>query len=297
MTRYVSQTSVINKNRLDKGLYWQRAWSLVSGCSPVSPGCRNCWSARETHMREFNPNEKIRLRNQGLTDGLKFNGVVRFNEDLLYLPSRIKKPTVFSVWNDLFHRKVSGVDIVSAFLEMELSPRHQFLLLTKRIDRAGNFFHQSYFPKRNNLWIGTTAEDQEWADKRIPVLLSIPGIKRFVNLEPLLGPVKFRWAPYFWQFTGMTYREYLEKNEGVDQYESLKLLDGVIVGGESGPKARPCKPEWIRSIIEQCRAADVKCFVKQLGANDGIQRHRSKRADEETIREVLGECPRELPWN
>lgn len=234
---------------------------------------------------------------------MKFNGVIRFNSDLLSLPMSIRKPTVFSVWNDFFHPRVQPDDQNQALFVMVGSSHHKYLILTKQAEvmkhfiEADSYLQMEHRDYTKHIYFGVTAENQERADERIPTLLSIPGIKRFMSLEPLLGPVKFRWTPYFWQFAGMTYREYLEKNKGVDQYESLKLLDGVIVGGESGPKARPCKPEWIRSIIEQCRVAGVPCFVKQLGNNDGTNRHRSKRADEETIRKILGECPRELPWD
>lgn len=115
------------------------------------------------------------------------------------------------------------------------------------------------------VWCGTTAESQEWADKRVPELLKVPAAVRFLSCEPLLGPISFRWAPWAHQATGESYREYLERKGKVNHLESLRGLDWIIAGGESGPHARPMHPDWARSLRDQCAEAGVPFHFKQWG--------------------------------
>jgi len=148
------------------------------------------------------------------------------------------------------------------------TPNLDWLLLTKRPenfhrvdeaedllgDEAAEMVHawasEGEAPK--NVWIGVSCENQEYADKRILELLKIPAKIRFVSAEPLLGPIDF----YFYQ----------------NGFKGEHYLDWVIIGGESGPKARPCVVEWIRDIVLQCKRASVPCFVKQLGTNPQFNR-------------------------
>jgi hypothetical protein len=142
-----------------------------------------------------------------------------------------------------------------------------------------------------NVWEGVTVEDQERADERIPTLLSTPAAHRWVSAEPLLGPIDLekglrpdlnryhakedfvkngRWGSCiecFCGYPGTVPREECSNTHRYDHQLPKCWVDTIIVGGESGPNARPCDVEWIRDIVRQCREAGVKCYVKQLGSN------------------------------
>jgi protein gp37 len=149
---------------------------------------------------------------------------------------------------DLFHPDVPHSFIQKVLYTIRLAKQHTFMVLTKRPERMITFFQQ-YYPEGpiQNLWLGVTAENQEQADKRIPVLLQIPAAIHWVSCEPLLGPINLEW--------------YL-RDSGL---KAPHWLDWCVAGGESGPGARPLHPDWARSLRDQCEAAEVPFFFKQWG--------------------------------
>ncbi len=282
--------------RIAKGLYWDEAWSLVSGCTPVSPGCDNCWSATETHMRRNNPNEKIRLRNDGLTEAGKFFGRIRLNRDFLDKPLRKKAPTTYAVWNDLFHEDVPFTFVDEFLAVVALAKQHTIMVLTKRPERMQEYFNHwftrhkvaveiskhtgrvsefgcdrdacNYTYPLPNLWLGVTAENQEQADKRIPILLQIPAAVRWVSVEPMLEPMSLGHIQ-FDRHTSMNVLEgcgiSLRSHAQTVPNAFCEKLNWIVCGGESGPGARPMHPEWARNLRDQCQAAGVPYFFKQWG--------------------------------
>ena len=174
---------------------------------------------------------------------------------------------------DLFHPGVPMNYVVEVVRKMQDASHHTFLVLTKRPGRMKKVFdacnHSEIIP---NIWLGVTAENQEMADERIPILLQIPAAVRFVSVEPMLGPVDLTavrlpdhlqpdWAygmPY-----GITF-DALQPNES-HIYDSENHLDWVICGGETGPHARPVHPDWVRNLRDQCQEAGTSFFFKSWG--------------------------------
>lgn len=224
------------KAAIESGKYWDRAWSLVDGCTKVSPGCEHCWLDRMHRLRGVEP------------------GTVKFQNDRLKAPLKRKKPTIYSIWSDLLHEEVPINCLEDALAVITQCPQHQFLLLTKREDRLKLLTKDRLRISRtdtwpiNNLWLGVTAENQEQADKRIPELLRTPAAHRFVSIEPMLGEVDLN------SVMGMLY----------PFPTGWQKLDWVVAGAETGPKRRPCKIEWIRSIRDQCQAAGVPLWIKGI---------------------------------
>jgi protein gp37 len=256
------------------GIEWtDTTWNPVTGCTKVSPGCKNCYAERITE----------RFGRQKFTD-------VVLHPDRLDAPLRWRKPRRVFVnsMSDLFHEEIDFEFIAAVFGVMARASTHTFQVLTKRPKQMrqwlkwinaegtpslccasklldaerehvgdGGPIHCTWGPMPDapwplpNVWLGVSCEDQERADERIPLLLQTPAAVRFVSAEPLLGPIDFMRKV---ELAASGLRHYM-----VDQ------LDWIIVGGESGPGARPMDLAWARSIVEQCKAADVPCFVKQLG--------------------------------
>lgn len=220
-------------------------WNPIVGCSRISDGCKNCYAETMTKRLEAMGQAKYAglLNAQG-----RFNGVTRFDKDALLKPLKRKKPTTYFVnsMSDLFHESIPDEWIDKVFAVMALCPQHTFQILTKRAERMERYADFGHLP---NVWLGVSTENQEQADARIPHLLETPAAVLFVSAEPLLGEIDFS--------------RYLRRD---------RKLDWIICGGESGAGARPCRVEWIRSVVRQCKSAGVPVFVKQLGSNPIEQR-------------------------
>lgn len=258
------------------GIEWTRGddgtagatWNPVTGCTKVSPGCDHCYA------------ETFAERWRG-TPGHHFeNGFdVTLRPERLDQPKRWARPRRIFVnsMSDLFHEKVPDGFIAAVFDTMAATPRHTYQLLTKRHGRmrsllnrwASEGFYRRYFSQDHippdgplpNLWLGVSAEDQQWADIRIPALLATPAAVRFVSLEPLLGPIDLTYL------AGVdALRPDWAGGLGGGTGSPHPLLDWVITGGESGPGARPCDLAWLRSLLLQCGADGVPFFCKQLGS-------------------------------
>lgn len=262
-----------------------RTWNPVVGCSKVSEGCRNCYAINQAYrnaaMGREMPNPGRMAYYGGLTekrgDRVEWTGVVNFVPEALEIPLKTRKPTRWFVnsMSDLFHESVAFETIAAIFGVMAATPRHTYQILTKRPNRMLDFFdwlncHASPDPwtechayalqidreqqlihsrsedsngrvwPLQNVWLGVTAENQKAVDERIPLLRQTPAAIRFLSCEPLLEEIVI---------------------------PDLSGISWIIIGGESGPGARPFNLEWGRSLIRQCSGAGVPAFMKQLGSN------------------------------
>lgn len=268
------------------GIAWtDETWNPVRGCSRVSKGCEHCYA--ETVARRFSgPGQPyqglVRLDADGRAKA-QWNGTVRFVEEHLGDPLRWTRPRKVFVnsMSDLFHESLAFEAIAAIFGVMAAAPRHTFQVLTKRPKRARAFFAwvassplgvaacadaasrrvpERMFPiappwPLPNVWLGVSVEDQASADERITELLACPAAVRWVSYEPALGPVDFGLLGTLpASMTGGAYVLAAER------------LHWIVVGGESGPGARPFDLAWARSVIAQCREAGAAAFIKQLGA-------------------------------
>lgn len=237
-------------------IQWTDAtWNPVTGCTPVSPACDNCYARR------------IAKRFQGNFD-------VAEHRDRLGIPLRwrkLKRVFVCSM-SDLFHEKVSHEFIEAVLHNASLTP-HTFLFLTKRPERMKEEFSAYYdglyasqlHKPVPRFWLGVTAENQEQADKRIPILLQIPAAVRFVSIEPMLSAVDLHLLRKKPCSHGGCFNHVSHPCERCG-YQNGKLpLDWIIVGGETSPGARPIHPDWVRGVRDQCQAAGVPFFFKQWG--------------------------------
>ena len=227
-------------------------WNPITGCTKVSAGCKNCYAERFAH----------RLAGRfGYPEDDPFR--VTLHMDHLRDPLHWRKHRRVFVCSmgDLFHPDVPRAWIDEVFMIMDMSPRHTFMILTKRPDRMCEYVTDLLMSRTMrmsaplqilpNVWMNVSVENQEAADERIPWLLNTPAKVRGVSCEPLLGPVDLSWSLLY---NGM--------HHGNVYYQKL---DWVIVGGESGSGARPMHPDWARSLRDQCQGAGVPFFFKQFG--------------------------------
>ena len=213
----------------------ETTWNPVTGCTKISHGCKHCYAERMSK----------RLQAMGMT---KYrNGFsVTLHESVLHEPLRWKKPRLVFVnsMSDLFHRAVPTEFIQSVFDVMNQASQHTFQVLTKRPGRVSRLNRKLDWT--DNIWMGVSVESERWLD-RAELLTTTDARTKFLSLEPLLGPLP-----------------------------SLDLngIDWVIVGGESGPGARPMEPEWVREIRDNCAHNKIPFFFKQWG---GVFKKRTGR--------------------
>ena len=267
-----------------------KTWNPVRGCSRVSEGCRNCYAERmaarfSTHAKQEGdePAGVFAGFAKMTTAGPRWTGRVELIPSKLDAPLRWRKPRKVFVnsMSDLFHEALPEPDVfrvLDVCVQAVMQRGHTMQILTKRPNRmadlvrryvdegglcgAGAFCRQQHGSGAHHslppgIWLGGSCEDQATADERIPLLLQTPAAVRFVSLEPMLGPVLLK------RSVDVTRDGVKEGEIAVDH---LSGLHWVIVGGESGPKARPCDVAWIRSVVRQCREASVPVFVKQWGS-------------------------------
>lgn len=210
-------------------------WNPITGCTKVSPGCDNCYAQRFAERWRGIPGHHFE---QGFDLKIHYE---RFDQ-----PYHWKKPRRIFVnsMSDLFHGHIPQSDLFVLLSTMEDEDRHTYQVLTKRAGRMHRLINDwnKGKPPLPNLWLGVSVENQEQADRRIPLLLNTSAAVRFVSVEPLLGPVDLgRWIAH---------------------------LDWVIVGGESGPRARQMSVHCVANIRDLCVWAGVPFFFKQWGGTN-----------------------------
>jgi len=217
-------------------------WNPIAGCTPISPGCHNCYAARMALRLQSMPNgtgKKYKGTAKRTPSGRPaFSGRINFDEKALDTPRHWKLPRIIFVnsMSDLFHEAVTDKQIHRVFAVMNECPQHTFQVLTKRPQRLREM--ASDFDWTPNIWVGTSVETRRYYD-RIRELSKVSKAKvRFLSCEPLLGPLKRM---------------------------PLANIDWCIVGGESGPGSRTMEAEWVRDIRDQCEEKGVDFFFKQWG--------------------------------
>lgn len=256
--------------------YKGETWNPVTGCTKISPGCANCYA--ETMLMRFHRSGPFLPGN-----------LIQLHEDRLGVPLKWKAPRSIFVnsVSDTFHEDVPDSFLDKMFAVMALTPQHIYQLLTKRPDRMLEYMkHINYWRLHDafmeigratghmtfpdtwplpNVWLGTSAENQYWANDRVPKLLQCPAVVHFVSCEPLLSHIDLYAlrqpsSDVIDGFYGWHKAKTLERVYGLDQ---------VIVGGESGnsKKIRPMHPEWVRHLRDQTKNAGAAFFFKQWGSH------------------------------
>jgi protein gp37 len=231
----------------NSAIEWTEAtWNPVAGCTVISPGCTNCYAMRLASRLEKMGQDKYAGTTRVSGGRAKWNGKIVLDKKAIRLPMTWKRGrTIFvNSMSDLFHDDVPLEFIREVFETMAATPQHTYQVLTKRAERVESLSSQLVWS--NNVWLGVSveSEDFEW---RIDRLRNTGAAVKFLSLEPLLGPL-----------------------------DNLNLtgIDWAIAGGESGPSARPMDAAWVRSIRDQCNAANVAFHFKQWG---GVNKKKTGR--------------------
>jgi protein gp37 len=255
----------------ETAIEWTDAtWNPVAGCTIMSAGCTNCYAMQMARRLEAMGVEKYRGLTRRSGARTVWTGLVREDFASLELPLSWKKPRKVFVnsMSDLFHTDVSESFIAKVWEVMEKTPQHSYQILTKRPDRMADIWKKGSLTRLQNVWMGTSVEDSSVV-YRIDELREVPAAIRFISFEPLIGPV------------GKV---------------SLDGIDWAIVGGESGPGARPIKELWIDEIHRMCRDYSTAFFFKQWGAWGKDNKRRSKKENGRTYRgQIWDEMPLAAP--
>jgi len=230
---------------------WTEAtWNPVTGCTKISPGCKFCYAERMANRLKAMGQKRYR-------NGFRLT----LQPDALDVPLRWKRPRMIFVnsMSDLFHKDVPTMFIQKCFAVMQQAKQHTFQILTKRPERTAELAKSLNWP--DNIWMGTSVENADYTS-RIHNLRKVPARIRFLSVEPLLGPI-----PRL----------------------PLSGIHWVIVGGESGPGARPMKQEWVTQIRDRCEKFNVPFFFKQWG---GVNKKKTGRTLEGKVWNGLPEVRR-----
>ncbi len=218
----------------------EQTWNPTTGCTKISAGCKHCYAETMAHRLHA-------MKAGGYERGFELT----LHPHRLEQPLCRKKPTVYFVnsMSDLFHERVPFAFIDQVMGVMEQTPQHTYQVLTKRAARMKKYFSKRTPP--TNAWLGVSVEDRKHGVPRIDHLRELPATIRFLSVEPLLEDIG---------------------------HIDLQGIHWVIVGGESGPKARPMRKEWVANIKVQCDSMGVAFFFKQWGGwgADGVKRHKSQ---------------------
>jgi protein gp37 len=219
----------------------EQTWNPTVGCTKISAGCKHCYA--ETMAKRLQA-----MGTPGYENGFQLALLPQRLDD----PKRRKKPTVYFVnsMSDVFHDRIPDAYIEQIFDVLRETPQHTYQILTKRAARMARFFRTRSVP--DNAWLGVSVENRRHGVPRIDYLRQVPARIRFLSVEPLL--------------------------ENVGELD-LRDIHWVIVGGESGPKARPMKPEWAEAVRVQCGEQDVAFFFKQWGGWGADGQRRAKQAN------------------
>lgn len=282
----------------ETGINWtDTTWNPIRGCSKVSPGCTLCY-AEKVAARFSGPG----LPYEGLIRGKKWNGQIRVVDEKLLDPIRMAKPKRIFVnsMSDLFHAGVSRQVRVRIFAVMAVARRHTFQTLTKRADEQLAFLRSDgveadirttavelaraagirgfawdtngkdalpWVWPLPNVHVGVSVESQPFANERIPLLCQTPAALRWLSVEPMLGPVRLTRVAYD---NGVAVLDVLRGLHGAITphapfEEGVGPIGWVVLGGESGSKARPLHPDWARTVRDECESAGVPYLMKQFG--------------------------------
>lgn len=248
----------------ESNIEWTEAtWNPVRGCTKISPGCKHCYA--ETFAERWRG-----IPGHAYEQGFDLRAV----PEALDMPLRWKRPRRIFVnsMSDLFHEGIEEDYIRSVFEVMGRAHWHTFQVLTKRAARLAELAPRLPWPK--NVWMGVSVEDRKYGLPRIEHLKTVPAAVRFLSIEPLLEDIGALFVDEDVTdprvaigntITGTTTTT--DYGTGIEHdIDAQPVVDWVIVGGESGPGARPMAQEWASSIVRQCKAASVAVFVKQLGS-------------------------------